>query len=494
VEGLRHLRDRLFAPVDIASLVVFRIAFGVIMMWEVWRYFDKGWIARSYLEPDFLFKYGGFAWVEPWPGSGLHWHFAVLGLAAFMITIGAFYRLACIVFLLGFAYVFLLDQARYLNHFYLVMLFACLLCVVPAHRAFSVDAWRRPAWRREQVPAWPLWLLRAQVEIVLVFAGLVKVNPDWLRLQPLGMWLAEDNDFFLIGPLFTETWVIAVAAYGTILLHLVGAPLLLWSRTRGVVFALYVAFHLMNHFLFEIGIFPWLTMAATTLFFAADWPRRVLHSLAVATAGFWNPGGTVSPGPPRSMATASGDAVGVGRRNLVLVLISAWLLLQVLVPVRHLLYPGDVTWTEEGHRFAWRMKLRDKDGRALFEVRDPASGQTWCVYPRWYLTARQARKMPARPDMIVQFARYLVEVWRTEYGVAEPEVRADVLVSLNGRPPARMVDPAHDLSKADWGIAPATWLTAHPGGGPGSRRDWRVTDAAPQELTGTGCMRLWLGD
>lgn len=309
VADWQRLRSKLFEPVDIASLVMFRVGFGAIMLWEVWRYVDKGWIEQHFLAPEFHFKYQGFAWVAPWPGDGLYWHFAILGLAAVMIIVGACYRLACVVFTVGFAYVFLLDQARYLNHFYFVLLISVLLCVVPAHRAFSVDAWLWPRRRSPFVPAWSLWLLRGQIEIVLIFAGLVKLNPDWLRLQPLGMWLAEDTDFFLIGPLFTETWVVALAAYGTILLHLVGAPLLLWSRTRGVVFALYVAFHLMNHYLFQIGIFPWLTIAATTLFFSPDWPRRLLRSLAIATAGFWNPGGTITAGaarPPPASPPATG--------------------------------------------------------------------------------------------------------------------------------------------------------------------------------------------
>jgi hypothetical protein len=35
---------RLFAPVDIASLACFRIAFGALMAWEITRYFSRGWI------------------------------------------------------------------------------------------------------------------------------------------------------------------------------------------------------------------------------------------------------------------------------------------------------------------------------------------------------------------------------------------------------------------------------------------------------------------
>ena len=62
-------------------------------------------------------------------------------------------------------------------------------------------------------------------EILLIFAGLVKINPDWLQLEPLSMWLAKRDDFPVLGYLFTQDWSVAIAAYGVILLHIVGAPL-----------------------------------------------------------------------------------------------------------------------------------------------------------------------------------------------------------------------------------------------------------------------------
>ena len=275
----QRLIDELFRPVDAASLVVFRVSFGVIMIVEVWRFWVHGWIDRYYIRPDFLFKYYGFEWVEPWAGSGMYWHFIVLALLGLLIALGALYRLATVLFLFAFSYVFLLDQARYLNHFYLVILVAFLMVLVPAHRAWSVDAalFGRSGWRGGAVPNWSVWLFRLQFEVVYIFAGLVKVNPDWLRLEPMGMWLARRADFAVVGPYLTEDWVVALAAYGAIILHLVGAPLLLIRRTRLYVMAVYVAFHLSNHFLFQIGIFPWFTIAGTLMFLDPDWPQQMVR-------------------------------------------------------------------------------------------------------------------------------------------------------------------------------------------------------------------------
>ena len=88
-----------------------------------------------------------------------------------------------------------------------------------------------PRLRSSTVPRWTVVVLMLQIEIVLIFAGIVKVNLDWLQLQPLTIWLGKRTDLPLIGAYFGETWAVALASYGAIALHLVGAPLLLWRRT-----------------------------------------------------------------------------------------------------------------------------------------------------------------------------------------------------------------------------------------------------------------------
>lgn len=280
VRSCAALEERLFAPVDAASLAAFRIAFGALILWDVGVYFAYDLIHYQYLRPLIRFKYYGFDWVEPWPGYGLYIHFGVLGLAALLVMLGLFYRVAIVVLTIAFTYVFLLDQTVYLNHFYFVILLACLLSVVPAHRVWSLDARRRNVATVGTVPGWSVWVLRAQIEIMLLYAGIVKINPDWLRLVPLRDWLADSADLPVIGPLLLLDWVVATAAYGSIVLHVAGAPLLLFRRTRIWAFALYCVFHVSNHVLFNIGIFPWLTIAGTTIFFAPDWPRHCAARLA----------------------------------------------------------------------------------------------------------------------------------------------------------------------------------------------------------------------
>ena len=436
----RRLAHRLFEPVDGASLAVFRILFGAIMLWEVWRYFSNDWIARYFIEPSFHFTYFGFGWVQPWPGNGMYWHFAALGVLAACIMLGLFYRIAAPLFFLGFTYVFLLEQARYLNHFYFVALLAFLLCFVPAHRVWSLDSWLSNTRWSPTVPTWSLWLLRAQIGIVFVGAAVAKMNGDWLRGQPLELWLAERTDFMVVGRFFDEAWAALLFSFGGLLFDLLVVPFLLFPVTRPFALVAAIGFHSMNSKLFTIGIFPWLALGTALLFFPPDWPRRVLTRIRTRRLRLPRPPlvSRVSRPPPGWRLSPARTALLAG--------LGLFLAVQLFMPLRHWLYPGNVSWTEEGHRFAWHMKLRDKAAEARFIGTDPASGQSAEIDPFVYLTDWQYDEMTARPDMIVQFAHHLEREARKS-GIENLIVTAEVDASLNGREFQRMIDPDEDLTE-----------------------------------------------
>lgn len=441
---MRLLQKWLRQPVDPASLAFFRVCLGLLIFWDVLRYFLAGWISRYYLEPAFLFKYYGFEWITPWSGNGLHWHFAGLGLLSIMITLGAWYRLAIISFTLAFSYIFLLDQARYLNHFYLLISICVLMCFLPAANSWSIDARRRGSWRGDSsIPRWSVLSLVLLFEVVLLYAGIVKVNPDWLAGQPLRLWFDDRADWPFVGQYIQGEWAIYAASWGAIALHLLGAPLLLWHKTRFAVFLIYACFHISNAMVFNIGIFPWMTLAGTLMFFSPDWPKNIWTKLV--RQEFKPPHFDVAlHDSPSKLLIAS------------LLLFFVW---QIFIPLRHHVYPGNVAWTEEGHRFAWRMKLRTKRGHARFHVKDPQSGRIWEVNPSDLLTRRQNRYTAARPDMILQFAHELARKWEVEKGIANVEVRATVWCALNGREPQLLIDPAVDLIKVERVLWPAAeWV------------------------------------
>lgn len=454
---LQRLSAALFRPVDIAFLIYFRVAFGGIMLWEIYRFLTRNWISRYYVEPVVHFTYYGFSWIKPWPGQGMYIHFYVLGVAAFCIIIGFCYRIAAAVFFVGFTYVFLLEQARYLNHFYLICLISFLLIFLPANRAVSVDALLRPKIRSDTVPAWALWWLRAQVGIAYFFGGIAKLNRDWLvGGEPMRIWLSPFSKLPVFGPIVQNEWVVYGFVYGGLCLDLFIVPLLLWRRTRPFAFVAAILFNLMNAIIFNIGIFPWFMLAASLIFFPPDLLRRFVQAIkSSGHSGLDDEPEAVQPSPASTKTEVDLPLTPVQKRTLVL--LAAYLAIHIVMPLRHYIYPGNVSWTEEGHNFSWHMKLRTKGGNATFTVVHPQSGQTWTVDPAQYLPPWQLRKMTTKPDLIVQFAHHLAKEKKGQ-GYDNVAVKARVMVSLNGRQQQLMIDPEMDLTKVKVSLLHAPWV------------------------------------
>lgn len=452
----RFARD-LFAPVDLASLAIFRMAFGALMTFEALNYLAQGWVRSQFMAPEFHFTYFGFGWVHPWPGDGMMIHFWVLAVAALGIALGFFYRIATVIFFLGFTHVFLIDAAEYLNHFYLICLVSFLLIFLPAHRLWSLDAWRNPALRANSAPAWTLWLLRAQVGIPYFFGGIAKLNSDWLHGEPMRLWLAKRSDYPLVGQYFTQDWTPYFFSYGGLLLDLSFVPLLLWPRTRLMAFLLVLGFNGINCCLFTIGVFPWLMIGASLLFFSPDWPRKIFSPerrlLGVKTRSTASTKSTKG----RRDSPCEGKSTPILRQRFTLIVLAFYLGWQCLMPLRHWLYPGDVNWTEEGHNFSWHMKLRDKQAQAQFIVTDPATHRSWQISPEDFLTPRQWVKMTGDPDLLHQFAFHLAYKFRAE-GFQQVEVRVLASVRLNGREAEPLIDPNVDLAAEPRLLLHSRWI------------------------------------
>jgi hypothetical protein len=442
---------RLLQPVDAASLAAFRIFFGAVMAVTVVRYFLKGWIHDYYVAPSFFFTFPGFGWVRPLPAVGMYLLFAALGVLAVGVMVGLFYRACVLLFAVGFSYVQLLDRTHYLNHYYLTCLLAFLMVLMPLEGLWSMDARRRPELRRDTVPAWCMWALRAQLAVAYFFSGLAKLQPDWLvHGQPLAQWLDGTPIARWLSPVVPLHTLALAASWGGMLVVLLAPPLMLWRRSRPYAYVALLAFHLMTGVLLNIGVFPWLAALAMLLFFEPDWPRRVLARLR---------------GVPASVAAVREEPAESRRRAPWLaVLLGTYFCVQVLVPLRHWLYPGPVIWNEEGFLFSWHMKIMEKRAHARFEATDPSTGERWRVDPLSYLTEKQAYRMVTHPDMLAAFARH-VSAEYSRQGRPSVEVRAWVAVRLNGRPRQLLVDPAVDLAGYRESLAPRPWVLPLEGAG-----------------------------
>ncbi len=437
------LAQTLFAPVDISFLVFFRISFASIVLWKLSLYFLEGSIAPLYIDPVLHFTYHGFSWVRPWPGNGMYVHFGILWVVAFGVLVGFCYRICAVLLFLGLTYVFLLEKALYLNHDYLVCLFALLLIFLPANRQWSVDSLIRPSLKADMVSAWTLWLLRFQVGLPYFYGGLAKLNGDWLRGQPMQLWLSVSPWRVLLGPVAEEHWFALLFSWGGLIFDLVVVPFLLWKRTRTVAYSVAVVFHLMNAFMLNIGIFPWLMILATTVFFVPDWPKRLLDE-------------TKKPKKSASHPKRTPPVLSSFWQKTILASLAIYVGFHALIPFRHLLYPGNSLWTNEAHRFAWRMMLRTKVSVVQFLVLDEGS-KVRPVDLKKYLTQRQFESLGRDPEMMREFAQYLRDEQRKQRR-GSVKIRVIALSSLNGRKPQYLIDPRVDLGSQPRTFGPAQWI------------------------------------
>jgi len=436
---LSVLVARASRPVDGASLAVARIAFGLVGVLVAARTIANGWVEELYAGPRHHFTYAGFGWVHPPSVTGTYALVLVIGLAAACVALGWRYRLALTVFLVAFAWLELIDVATYLNHYWFVTLFAAVLLAVPAHACWSLDA-RRGRVRRATVPFGAIVLVRAQVGVVYVFAGLAKLHTDWLlHGLPLRMWLPTHADLAIVGPWLAEPWVAIALNWAAALFDLLVVPALCYRRTRPFAWIAVVAFHLATWRLFPmIGVFPWLMIATSTAFFAPDWPRRIAAWARRA---------------PYVAAPASRDLADTRTARLPALVVAVglvWIAVQLVLPLRGLTIPGDARWTNEGYRFAWTVLATEKGGRVSFRVHDHATDRTWITDATNLYTARQWRAMATEPELIRQAAHQIARE-QARHGRAV-EVRADAFVSLNGRAATRIVDRTVDLVREPYRI------------------------------------------
>ncbi len=439
------IRARATMPVDSAGLAAFRALFGLVMFVGAVRFWLNGWIEQNYVEPTFHFTYYGFGWVRVLPPAMMHALFGVVAISAFCVAIGAFYRIAAWMLFLSFTYIEFIDVTYYLNHYYLGSLLALLCALLPLGNWHSIDARRVPA-----VPpapaAWMYWAVRAQIGIVYFYAGIAKVNPDWLlQGRPLELWLASRTDLVWLSALVRTFGLVPLAIAMSWLgcLHDLTMPFLLLNRRiRPFAYAGLVAFHVMTGVLFPIGMFPVIMIAATPIFFDPKWARSLFAKLSVR-----------QPEHEGTQAPGTFSPVFAGAVILLLAL-------QVLVPIRAFAYGGNVLWHEQGMRWSWRVMLREKNGSVVFRVRETRNSvaRDYFLSPRKYLNRVQEREMSSQPDLILQLARHIASDLRL-HGADHVSVYVDAWASLNGRATRRLVDPTTDLAHTADGFGKAGWIT-----------------------------------
>lgn len=422
---------RLHARVDAASLVVLRIAVGLLLFASAVRFVARGWVEELLLAPSVHFHYWGFAWVGEPPAWLAYSLFFALAASALALAAGVRTRTSAAVALLTFGWIELIDLTYYLNHYYFLTCLLATFVLVPPRPEDDGN-----------VPAWKLALVRTQVGLVYVYAGLAKLGSDWLlHAQPLDIWLARHADLPIVGRYLDEPWFAYAGSWSGAAFDLLIVPALLWPCTRAWAYVAVVGFHVATGLLFPIGMFPYFMIAAATILFAPEWPRRWLASGAALDRPV-----AVNPAIERWLGFIA----------------AALLAVQLALPWRSLLYPGSPLWHEQGSRFSYRVMLVEKAGLIEYRVRDRSSGREWRVDPADELTRLQARMLSTQPDLILQYAHHLARRFEHQMPGTAIEVRVDVFVSLHGRPARRLIDPDVDLARERDTLAPKPWILPGP--------------------------------
>jgi vitamin K-dependent gamma-carboxylase len=379
-----------------ASLAMLRIGIGIIMVLEAYSLWkpNHGSISsgRSQLETYFTgaditfhFPFPLFSWVPLLPPSWIYVTVGLVAVSGLLVALGLFYRAAIITLLLSYGYLWVAESTRtyWQSYYYIEVLVVLFLVWMPAQRMFSLDAWRARRSGKEWpqvIPFWPIFLLRAQLLIAYFYAGVAKINKDWLLdAAPVRWFLAEPG---VLGPYekflsaaqfqavkgFVESEGFAFfLSYTGLVFDLTVGFLFLFRRTRILALVLTLCFHAMNHFLIfdDIEWFPVVGIWTALIFLDPDWPLRFAKWVRPPFVSkpdsnwFW-PGLLLIPGVGAAlgwkMKESSRPVLKGPVSTRVAAVIAGWVILQILIPLRHYAIAGDGRFTYEGMSFSWRLK------------------------------------------------------------------------------------------------------------------------------------------
>ncbi|MRT15614.1 HTTM domain-containing protein [Vitellibacter sp. q18] len=418
----------LFRQIDNIGLVLFRTVFGFLITVEAFGAIATGWVRRVLVEPPFTFNFIGFDFLQQLQGPTMYYYFALMGIFGLGVMLGFKYRISMFAYAILWTGAYLMQKSSYNNHYYLMMLLCWIMAFLPANRWFSIDAKLNPEIKSPSMPRWVLLVLILQVWIVYTFASVAKLYPDWLNASMAALLMEGRKDYWLIGDLLQQNWVHWAIAYTGIFFDLLIVPLMLWKRTRLAGFVISIFFHLFNSIVFQIGIFPYMSIAFALFFFSPEILKRRLL-------------------PKKILYT--GNAVIVPKyKNLLLAVFGIYFAFQIGLPLRHWFFKDDVLWTEEGHRLSWRMMLRSKSGSLTVWVADSASGKKEPYNYVALIGNKQQGSVATKPDIMWQLAQKIKAI-EAEKG-RNVSVFMEAHVRVNDGKFYPFTDKSVDLAAEPW--------------------------------------------
>lgn len=419
--------ERLNAPIDNIQLILFRILFGALLAWHCTDAMMTTWLDFVFIQPKFTFSHIGMEWLQPLAGNGMYYYYAVMAVCGVLVSIGLFYRYSLGVFTILFAGAYYMQKTTYNNHHYLMLLLCVIMLFLPANTSYAVDVKLNRSKRQDLMPAWCRFVLIFQISIVYFFATVAKLYPDWLDGTFIRILLSRFK-MPILKEIFSYDWFIYSITYGGLFFDFLIIPLLLYRKTRKYAFVAAIFFHMFNKALLAIGVFPFLALAFSVLFFPPEFFRKYFHKSNPVFQ-------SVIPDSRNS-------------KKILILFFLPFFIIQLALPLRHWFIKGDVLWTEEGHRLSWRMMLRSRVGETNFLIVNNATNSKEFYDLDTLLTKSQIKQMRTMPDMIWQTAQIIKEQYNRK-GI-EISIYVDSKVSINNKPKLPLIDPNVDLAKAKW--------------------------------------------
>ena len=437
------MKNFLFKQIDNTGLVLFRMIFGLLISIEAFGAIATGWVRRVMVEPEFTFNFIGFDFLQGLLGSGMYFYFVIMGIFGLMVMLGYKYRYAMFFYALMWSGVYFMQKTSYNNHYYLMVLLCWLMAFLPANRDLSLDAKFNPLFKSIKMPQWARWAFVLQVGIVFIYGSVAKWYPDWFDGTAPGLFMRSKKHYWLIGGLLQEQWIHYIIAYFGVFFDLLIIPMLLWKRTRLLGFYLSLFFHLFNSIVFQVGIFPYMSIAFALFFFSSETlQKRLLKN--------------------RNRELYTKDEIIIPKYNKILIgIFSVYFIFQIGLPLRHWAIQDDVLWTEEGHRLSWRMMLRTKSGTLTVRIEDKATGEKKVYDYAQFLSKKQKRVVRTKPDLLWQLAQKIKEIEK-ENG-KDVAVFMNAKVSINGGPFFPFTNPDVDIASQKWNpFFHTKWLLPSP--------------------------------
>lgn len=412
------IRKWLSENIDNSGLVIFRILLGLLIVAESFGAILLGWVEAVFIQSKFTFNFIGFDFLQFLHGEKMYAYFFVMGIFGLLITFGLFYRFAMASFTIMWTTVYLIQKESYNNHYYFLILICVIMIFLPANGKLSVDAKLFPKIKQTKIPRWMPYLLLFQLAILYFYAAIAKLYPDWLdgTFSKILLNGITQRQFFL--DIFNQKWFLLFYAYAGILFDMLVMPALLWKKTRKLAILASFGFHLFNAYSLKIGIFPFLALSFIVLLYDSI-PLKFLKNEQEIS-------------PNKNFNT-----------KLFVVFFVPFFIVQLVMPLRHHFIKGDVLFTEEGHRLAWRMMLRERKGNLNIKVVDKKTKEFYYYSYGRELTPKQIKILSNSPDVIWQYCQRIKNESKKPISIF-----VECSVSINRRPYYKLIDEKTDMATA----------------------------------------------